>query len=70
MDRLRIDSRYTNIIQNMYQNATFHVNINEELQTNKIKIQRGVCHGDPISTKLFTLAVEDVFKELAWEKKN
>ena len=69
MDRARIDSRYTNIIKNIYQNATFHVKIDEELQTNKIKIQRGVRQGDPISPKLFTLALEDVFKELAWEKK-
>ena len=43
--------------------------LNEELETNKIKIQRGVPQGDPISPKLFTLALEDTFKELAWKNR-
>lgn len=69
MNRARIDSRYSNLIESIYHNATFHIKIDEDLKTNKIKIKRGVRQGDPISPKLFTLVLEDVFKELAWEQK-
>ena len=69
MDKARIDSRYTNRIQNIYENATLHVKIEEDMVTDKIPIRRGVRQGDSISPKLFTLALEDIFKNLHWEKK-
>lgn len=69
MDDARIDSRYTNLIKAIYKNATFHVKINEDLKTDRIEVKRGVRQGDIISPKLFTLALENVFKTLQWETK-
>lgn len=43
--------------------------MNKDLNTEKIPIRKEVWQGDSISPKLFTLALEDVFKKLAWEKK-
>ena len=36
-------------------------------ETNKINIRRGVRQGDTISPKLFTAALESIFRELTWE---
>lgn len=69
MDRARIDSRYSDLMRNCYNNAILHVKIMEELITDKIRIKRVVGQRDTISPKLFTLALEDSFKDLNWEKK-
>ena len=69
MDNARIDCRYTEVIKNIYKNATMHVKINDNLKTNQINIKRGVRQGDTISPKLFTLVLEDVFKKLQWQTK-
>lgn len=69
MDHARIDSQYTNLFKFIYGNATFQVKIDEDTSTNKIQIRRGVRQGDTISPKLFTLAMEDIFKTLQWENK-
>lgn len=69
MEDARIDSRYCNIIKNIYDKATFHVKIDDDLKTDKILLGKGVRQGDTISPKLFTLALENVFKQLAWEEK-
>lgn len=69
LDDARIDTRYTTIIKDIYQEATFHIKIDNDLQTDKIKLGKGVRQGDTISPKLFTLALENVFKRLNWEGK-
>ena len=69
LEDARIDSRYTALIKNIYENGTFHVKVSDELKTDKITIGKGVRQGDPISPKLFTAALENVFKRLNWEDK-
>ena len=41
----------------------------EEDKTNIFKILKGVRQGDPISPKLFTAAMESVFRNLDWQSK-
>lgn len=51
MDNVRIDSRYTTIIRDVYDNPEILVRINDNLRTNNMKIGRGVRLGDFISPK-------------------
>lgn len=67
LDSARIDSRYTTLIKQIYENASMQVRIDDDLKTDRIPIKRGVRQGDTISPKLFTLALEDVFKKLDWQ---
>lgn len=69
MNDARIDSRYTALMEDIYKEATFHVKINDDLHTGKINLNKGVRQGDPISPKLFTAAIEKVFKQLNWDEK-
>lgn len=69
MDKARIDSRYSNLIKYIYEHATLHVRVEEDWMMEKVQIKRSVRQGDTISPKLFTLALEDVFKSLSWDRK-
>lgn len=64
-----INSRYIKLLENIYDQATMVVRVDEDLITNKIPVGKGVRQGDTISPKLFTLALEDVFKTLHWDNK-
>ena len=64
LDECRVDSRYSNAIRYVYENATSCIKLHEK--TDKFKIGRGVRQGDTISPKLFTTALESVFKKLDW----
>lgn len=66
LNRCRIDSRYTRLIKHVYENATLSIRLHEN--TEKFKMGRGIRQGDTASPKLFTLALEDVFKELEWSE--
>lgn len=65
LQNARIDHRYTNLVNNIYQKATLKVNLPPE--TKPVAIRRGVRQGDTLSPKLFTLVLEDIFKTLHWE---
>jgi len=43
--------------------------VQEDVTTNRIPINRGFRQGDTIPPKLFTLALEDVFRRLDWDKR-
>lgn len=64
LNNCRIDSRYRMLMHNIYKNATMTIQL--EKTTKPIPIKRGVRQGDVISPKLFTLALEDVFRAMDW----
>ena len=66
LDECRVDSRYSDTIRYVYGKATSCVRLHEN--TSKFKIGRGTRQGDTISPKLFTAALESVFKKLDWSK--
>jgi len=47
-DKARVNSRYSTVIKNCYKNPTFHVKITEDLNREKIPINRGVRQVDLI----------------------
>ena len=62
--RSRVDQRYVQVLQNLYRSATMTVRLHEN--TKPIPVEKGVRQGDVISPKLFTNALEDIFKTLDW----
>ena len=67
LKRSRIDSRYIQLINALYHDATMTVRVFGG--TDPINLRRGVRQGDTISPKIFTAALEDIFKTLEWEAK-
>lgn len=45
------------------------VKIGDNVSTELISVRRGVRQGDTISPKLSTLAMEDIFKKLNWDRR-
>ena len=56
------------ILENFYTNATANIHIENDV-SEPIHINRGVKQGDTKSPKIFTAAIEEVFKKLNLEKK-
>jgi hypothetical protein len=65
LNQSRIDYRYTSLIKNIYENATSSIRLHED--TEKFSLGRGVRQGDNISPKLFTAALESIFKNTQWQ---
>ena len=65
LQRCQIDYRYIEVLKCLYKNATMSVRLQDQV-SDPILLQRGVRQGDVISPKLFTAALEDVFKVLDW----
>ncbi|CAG9133443.1 unnamed protein product [Plutella xylostella] len=66
LQRCQIDWRYIEVLRCLYNAATMTVQVQDH-KTRPIQLQRGVRQGDVISPKLFTNALEDVFKTLGWK---
>ena len=65
LQRCQVEYRYIEVLRCLYQNATMSVRVQNQ-SSNPIQLQRGVRQGDVISPKLFTAALEDIFKLLDW----
>ncbi|CAG4950935.1 unnamed protein product [Colias eurytheme] len=67
LQRCMVDTRYVEVLKEIYKGATLQVKLHEV--SRRIPVGRGVRQGDTISPKLFTAALEDVFKLLEWSEK-
>ncbi|KAI8440552.1 hypothetical protein MSG28_001794 [Choristoneura fumiferana] len=66
LQRCQVDWRYIQVLRGLYNAATMAVQV-QNRQSEPIPLHRGVRQGDVISPKLFTNALEDVFKTLDWK---
>lgn len=67
LKRSNVDDRYVQVIKDIYSKATLQISLHE--LTDPIKMSRGVRQGDTISPKLFTSALEDMFRTIDWSNK-
>ncbi|CAG4942909.1 unnamed protein product [Parnassius apollo] len=66
LQRCQVDCRYIEVLKCLYSRATMAIRVQNQ-SSKPIQLQRGVRQGDVISPKLFTAALEDVFKLLDWK---
>ena len=60
-----IENVYIELLKEIYTNSSMTVHIQKE--SNKINTRRRGRHGDTISPKLFTAALESIFPRLTWK---
>ena len=60
-----IEDVYIELLNEIYTNSSMTVPLHKV--SNKINIRRGVRQGDTTSPKLFTAALERIFRRLTWE---
>ena len=61
--KVGINEGYVQLLEAIYINATDKIYIENDV-SNAIQIGRGVRQGDTISPKMFTVAMEEIFKKL------
>ncbi|XP_072024905.1 uncharacterized protein [Amphiura filiformis] len=60
--KIRINESYICILKDIYKDATTRMRIDNDI-SKQVRIERGVRQGDALSPKLFTTALEEVFKK-------
>ena len=60
--KTNVNETYINILQNIHNHATARVHL-DKLVSTEFQIHRGVRQGHPLSPKLFTAVMEEVFKK-------
>ncbi|KAJ4446882.1 hypothetical protein ANN_13582 [Periplaneta americana] len=63
-----VEHKYINILTKLYGDS--HATVMTEREGQTFRIERGVRQGDPISPKLFTSLLEDIFRKLKWKKRH
>ena len=63
MRKTNKNKTYVNILQNIFSLATAWIHL-DQLVSDGFSIIRGVRQGDPLSPKLFTAFMEEVFKKV------
>jgi hypothetical protein len=66
LQQCQVDWRYIQVMRCLYESATISIQVQKQ-QTKPVSLHRGVRQGDVISQKLFTNAMEDMFKTLSWK---
>ncbi|KAA5648680.1 hypothetical protein F3G58_33390, partial [Pseudomonas aeruginosa] len=61
-----VEAKFIKILQNIYCGSVAPVRL--EKTGRQFPIERGVRQGDPISPKLFTAVLENIFRNINWEK--
>ncbi len=60
-----VDKPYIKVLEDIYKGSTATIKLHQE--SKKIPITKGKRQGDTISSKLFTVCLEEVFINLDWE---
>lgn len=66
--KVGVNEGYVNILEDIYTNATARIHIENDV-SEIINIERGVRQGDTISPKVFTTAMEEIFRKLDLEER-
>ncbi|PIK41247.1 hypothetical protein BSL78_21886 [Apostichopus japonicus] len=61
--KVGINEGYVQLLEDIYTNATARIHIENDI-LNIIRIERGVHQGDTLSPKVFTTAMEEIFRKL------
>ena len=64
---MRTDTKYITVLQKIYKNGCAKIRLEREGE--QFPISRGVRQGDPLSPKIFTAVLENIFRKLDWTKK-
>lgn len=66
LEKQGVQTKFIRILKNIYCNSTAQIKL--ETAGKEFPIERGVRQGDPISPKLFTAVLEQIYRNLDWSQ--